>query len=75
MGNKKEKKLKGVVSPAMKFGACSIKQAIKNMQVDDNKTDDKQAHNLNSLNREKRKYLLFVPESGPLDSQLRKIES
>jgi len=75
MGNKKEKNSKGVVSPAVKFGTYPIKQAIKNIQLDDNKTDDKQAHNLSSLHGEKRKYLLFVPESGPMDSQLREIES
>jgi hypothetical protein len=71
MGDKRDKTLKGDVSPAVKFGTCPIKQAIKNMQLDDNKTDDKQAHNPSSLNREKRKYLLFIPESGPMDSQLR----
>ena len=70
MDNKKEKILKGVVSPAVKVGTCPIKRAIKNMQHDDNKTDDKQAHNLSSLNKEKRKHLLFVPESGPMDNQL-----
>lgn len=70
MGNKKEKNLNGVVSPTVKFDTCPIKQAINIMLVDDDKTDDKQAHNLNSLNREKRKYLLFVSESGPMDSQL-----
>ena len=70
MGNKKEKNLKGVVSPAVKVGTCTVKRSIKNMQGYDNKTDDEQAHNLNSLNREKRKYFLFVPESGPMDNQL-----
>jgi hypothetical protein len=45
MGDKRDKTLKGDVSPAVKFGTCPIKQAIKNMQLDDNKTDDKQAHN------------------------------
>jgi hypothetical protein len=70
MGNKMEKNFKGVVSPAVKFGSCPIKRAIKNMQHDDNKDDDKKVQNLSSLNREKRKHLLFVPESGPMDNQL-----
>jgi len=70
MGNKKEEILKGVVHPAVKVGNCPVKRAIKNMQGDDNKPDDKQTYNLSALNREKRKYLLFVPESGPMDNQL-----
>ena len=41
MGNKMEKNFKGVVSPAVKVGSCPIKRAIKNMQHDDNKDDDK----------------------------------
>ena len=56
MGNKKEGIQGGVVRPAANAGTGP--------------DDDKQAYNLSSLNNEKRKYILYVPESGPTDDQL-----
>ena len=70
MGNRKQRIPKGVFSPAVNVGTGTVERVIKNIQGDDNKPDEKQAYNLISLNREKRKYLLFVPESGPMDNQL-----
>ena len=75
MGNKKEGIPKGVFSPALNVGAGTIERAIKNIQGNEIKPDYKQTYNLSSLNKEKRIYLLFVPESGPTDNQLYEAES
>ena len=70
MGNKEKGIPKGVVSPAVNFETGIVERSINNMQGDDNKPDDRQAYYLSYLNKEKRKFLLFVPESGPMDNQL-----
>jgi len=70
MGIKEKKIPKAVVSPAVNVGTGTVERSINNMQGDDNKPDDRQAYCLRCLNKKKRKFLLFVPESGPLNNQL-----
>jgi len=70
MGIKEKGSPKGVVSPAVNAGNGKVKRSINHIQGDDNKPDDRQAYYLSHLNKKKRKFLLFVPESGPMDNQL-----
>jgi len=70
MGNKKEGIPKGFVSPAVIVVTGTVERSINNIKSDDNKPDDRQAYCLSYLDKAKRKELLFVPESGPMDNQL-----
>ena len=70
MGNQKEGIPKGFVSPAVNVVTGSVERSNNNIQGDDNKPDDRQAYHLSYLDKAKRKDFLFIPESGPMDSQL-----
>jgi hypothetical protein len=70
MVNKKKGIPKGVVRPAVNVGTGAVEQVVKDTLSDDSNPDNgKQAYKLNLLNKKKR-YILFVPESGPMDNQL-----
>ena len=50
----------------------AVKKADKDTLSNSEKSGDAgKAHNLSLLNK-KKKYILFVPESGPMDNQLYK---
>ena len=70
MVNKNKGIPKSVVRPAVNAGTGAVEQVVKDTLSDDSNPDNgKKAYKLNLLNKKKR-YILFVPESGPMDNQL-----
>ena len=63
MGNKKEGIPEAVVMPAVNADAGAVEKISKKTLPDDNKPK----------HRKESKWILFVPEAGPTDDQLKNI--
>ena len=70
MVNNKKRIPKGFNKPSVNAGIGAVEQVVKDTLSEDNNPDDnKRAYKIDPLNKNKR-YILFVPESGPMDTQL-----
>ncbi len=70
MVNNKKRNPKGFFKPSVNVGIGAVEQVVKDtLSEDNNPDDDRRAYKIDILNKNKR-YILFVPESGPMDNQL-----
>jgi len=70
MINRNKRIPKGFVGPAVNAGTGAVEQVVEDtLSEDSNPDNDKHVYKLNLL-KKKQRYILFVPESGPMDHQL-----
>ena len=70
MVDNKKRNPKGLFKPSVNAGLGAVDQVGKDTLSEDNNPDDtRHAYKIDLLNKNKR-YILFVPESGPMDNQL-----
>jgi hypothetical protein len=70
MVNNKKRIPKGLVKPAVNAGIGAVEQIVKDTLSEEKyPVNDRHAYKIDLL-KKKNRYILFVPESGPMDNQL-----